>query len=212
MEFVFGAIVGVAQTLVGFPFDTLKTRRQVFPNAKLDFKSLYGGVGYPLASTCFITSNNFGFASFLHKQGWSWWQGGFAAGFLSAFLITPLEMRKVNRQAGSSVKDIRAMPLYRGLGVTIAREAPAHMVYFGVYYWAKDRGWHPLVGGALAGLGSWTSTYPMDVIKSRMLADPSISLTQAIEKGKFWRGFSLAATRAVLVNSLAFWIYESLHL
>lgn len=210
MEFLHGAIVGVAQTLLGFPFDTLKTRRQAFPEAKLNFKGIYRGVGYPMISTCMITSNNFGFASFMKGQGYSWWQGGFAAGFLSAFLNAPLEMRKVNRQVGSSLKNVRAMPLCRGLSVTIAREAPAHAVYFGVYHWAKDKGCHPLVGGALAGLSSWTATYPIDVIKSRMLADPSISLRQAVEKGKFWRGFSLAATRAVVVNSSVFWLYENL--
>ena len=211
MEFIYGGVVGLTQTLVGFPFDTLKTRRQAFPDAKLDFKTLYRGVGYPMVSTCLLTSNNFGFAAFLHRQGYSWWQGGFAAGFLSAFLITPLEMRKVNRQVGLPAKNVKAIPLHRGLGVTVAREAPAHAVYFGVYHWAKKEGFHPLCGGAFAGLGSWTATYPLDAIKSRMLADPSMTLSQAIAISKFWRGFSLAATRAVLVNSLAFWMYETLH-
>lgn len=211
MEFVYGALVGVAQTLIGFPFDTLKTRRQAFPHAPLAFHSLYKGVGFPLTSTVLITSNNFGMASYVNSQGYSWWVGGGVAGFLSSFLISPLEIRKVNRQVSLKGKVPLHAPLSRGLSVTIARECPAHAFYFGVYHWAKDYGFHPFLSGALAGLSSWTTTYPIDAIKSRMLADPTLSLSQAIEMGNFWRGYSFAATRALLVNSLAFWLYENLH-
>lgn len=238
MEFVNGAIVGIVQTLVGFPFDTLKTRRQTYPNSPLSFHFLYRGVRYRMISSSLITSNNFGIASYVHSKGFSWWFGGGVAGFVSSFLLAPLEIRKINRQVSiqgnkpflssfvfSPLKirkvdqqvylkgniPVRA-PYLRGLWLTIIRESPAHLFFFGVYHAAKEYQLHPLFGGALAGLSSWTLTYPIDVVKSRMLADPTLSLKEAIEMRHFWRGYSFAATRAIIANSLAFWMYENLYL
>lgn len=211
MEFVYGGIVGVAQTLVGHPFDTLKTRRQADPSSKLHFRSLFRGVSFPMASTVLITSNNFGLASYVYQETGSWWWGGLAAGGVSALFMGPLELRKVKHQVGFPRELMGSVPLYRGLGLTILRESPAHAVYFGVYHWLKDKGVHAFWGGAAAGLSSWTATYPFDVVKSRIQADPAMTLSKAWAQGQLWRGFSLAATRAVLVNGLVFWLYDVLH-
>lgn len=208
MDFVYGAAVGVAQTLVGHPFDTLKTRRQAFPHARLTFKGMFKGVGYSMVSTCLITSNNFGLAAWVQETTGSWMAGGFFAGFLSSFVIGPLELRKVKHQVGLPKEIIRQVPLSRGLGLTIARESPAHAVYFALYHHLKDMDAHAFVAGAAAGLASWTVTYPIDVVKSRIQANPRLTLQDAIGQGHFWKGFGLAATRAIVVNGTVFWLYD----
>ncbi len=60
----------------------------------------------------------------------------------------------------------------------------------------------------MAGLCNWTVTYPIDVIKSRQMAS-NISISQAFRMGNLWKGFSICAARAVIVNAIDFWIYET---
>ena len=50
-------------------------------------------------------------------------------------------------------------------------------------------------------------SYPLDVIMSRQIAQ-NISISQAFKQGALWRGYSICAFRAVLVNSINFSIYE----
>jgi hypothetical protein len=229
MEFIYGGVVGVVQTLVGYPFDTLKTRIQTleprsrtlqdlkecfitkkFKETGSFYRGLFRGISYPMVSTCLITSNNFGLAAHVHQMTGSWLVGGFVSGFVSSFLIAPLELRKVKHQVGYPQDLIKTVPPYRGLGLTILRETPANAVYFSVYYYLHSRDLHAFWAGAAAGLASWTATYPLDVIKTRIQADPKITLKRAIGQGTFWKGFGLAASRAIIVNGTVFWLYDLL--
>ena len=79
--------------------------------------------------------------------------------------------------------------------------------YFGSYNYLKDQGFNPLISGGLAGLLNWTTTYPIDVIRSRQIAQ-QISIKQAIKMGNLWKGYSVCALRAVIVNAANFWVYE----
>ena len=64
-----------------------------------------------------------------------------------------------------------------------------------------------MISGGIAGLVNWTTTYPIDVIHARQIAQ-HISIKQAIKQGNLWRGFPVCATRAVLVNATTFSVYE----
>ena len=72
--------------------------------------------------------------------------------------------------------------VFRGFWVTAIRETPSFGLYFASYevscrFLQGDAEecptWVMLVGGGFAGMCSWLSTYPMDVIKSRLQADMS---------------------------------------
>ena len=58
-------------------------------------------------------------------------------------------------------------------------------------------------------LVNWTLTYPIDVIRNRQMAQ-NIPYKKAIEQGNLWKGFSTCATRAIIVNSSSFYVYEFL--
>ena len=94
-----------------------------------------------------------------------------------------------------------------GLHTTFAREIPAMSAYFGSYFFFKEQGYNPLISGGLAGLANWTLTYPMDVIRSRQIAQ-HISIKDAVKMGKLWKGYNICAIRAVIVNAANFWVYE----
>ena len=80
-------------------------------------------------------------------------------------------------------------------------------LYFGTYHKARDNGFNSFVSGGISGLANWTFSYPIDVIMSRQIAQ-NISISQAYKQGALWKGFSICAFRAVLVNSINFSIYE----
>lgn len=91
-------------------------------------------------------------------------------------------LRTILRREG-----VRALML--GFSTTLLREIPAFSVYFGTYYWLET---HPdygfsapscidemfsadmaklMVAGGLAGQASWTISYPVDVLKTRIQLD-----------------------------------------
>lgn len=66
--------------------------------------------------------------------------------------------------------------VYRGMGITVAREIPAFSVYFASYEaMTRQRDpnqpigtLHMMAAGGFAGVFSWLFTYPIDLIKSRL--------------------------------------------
>ena len=68
---------------------------------------------------------------------------------------------------------------------------------------------HPFFAGGLAGLANWTASYPIDVIRSRQIAS-NCTVKQAYDMGNLWKGFGLCALRAILVNSVGFYVYDGL--
>ena len=82
------------------------------------------------------------------------------------------------------------------------------MCYFGGYFYCKhELKLSPLISGGIAGLLNWTFTYPIDVIRTRQMAN-NISIKKAINQGNLWKGYSACAMRAIIVNSASFYVYE----
>lgn len=181
---------------------------------------------------------------------------GVGTGALQSMMLSPVELIKIRLQlqmAGNrhhpnkregpleiAKKILRkegVRGIYRGLLITVLRDAPAHGVYFLSYERAREQ-LHPgcrksgqeslmtmLVAGGLAGVASWVVCYPLDVMKSRLQAQ-SESYSEGIppryrgvidcfrksveEEGYavLWRGLGTAVSRAFLVNGAIFTAYE----
>ncbi|KAK7335940.1 hypothetical protein VNO80_28087 [Phaseolus coccineus] len=220
--------------------------------------ALYRGMAAPLASVTFQNAMVFQIYAILSRafsssdlvndppsyKGVA--LGGFCSGAIQSMLLSPVELVKIRVQlqnTGKSkkgpmgvAKNIWKMEglggIYRGVGITMLRDAPAHGLYFWTYEYAREK-LHPgcrrsgeeslntmLVSGGLAGVVSWVLSYPLDVIKTRLQAQtPSTQKYRGIldclrksvrEEGYevLWRGLGTAVTRAFVVNGAIFSAYE----
>jgi solute carrier family 25 carnitine/acylcarnitine transporter 20/29 len=205
-NFLFGGLSGLSQVVVGYPFDTLKvmTQNKIKLN-NTNINSLFRGIKYPIYSNILINSLLF---SSYHKQSTN---NHFLSGMISGFMITPIvytsDLFKVKRQINKELKPIYKMFSYQGLFITSMRESLAFGMYFYTYENMKQYGFHPLISGGFSGLTNWTLTYPIDVIRNRQIAS-NISLIESVKMGNFWRGYFICALRAILVNSVGFYVFE----
>ena len=178
---------------------------------------------------------------------------GIGTGALQSLLLSPVDLVKIRLQlqtnfppvkyhgpvsmATSILKKEGIRGIYRGLCITVLRDAPAHGVYFWTYEYTREI-LHPgcrntgeetlgtmLFAGGTAGVASWICCYPLDVIKSRLQAQSQMKTDfppakyegivdcfrkSVREEGYrvLWRGLGTAVTRAFVVNGAIFSAYE----
>lgn len=223
--------------------------------------SLYRGMGTPLASVTFQNAMVFQVYAVLSlsfdssrcgdpPSYRSVALGGVGTGALQSFILSPVELLKIRLQlrrqaeregpvsvARRIMRTEGIKGMYRGLTITVLRDAPAHGVYFWTYEYTREQ-LHPgcrrsgqeslstmLVAGGLAGVASWVCCYPLDVVKSRLQAqtqpqhghpppkyrgiiDCFRKSVQEEGHGVLWRGLGTAVARAFVVNGAIFTAYE----
>ena len=207
-DFIAAACVGVAQVSIGHPFDTTKILMQ--NNRKwfgLPLRNYYRGWRFPLCSAVILNSITFPTV----ERTKPYTKNSFLSGCIAGIVITPIvfcfDIGKIKQQTKQPIT-IKTILNARGRYSTFARESLASSIYFGSYFTCRDYGWHPLLAGGTAGLCNWTFTYPIDVIKSRQIAQ-NLTIKQALNMGNLWRGYPICATRGIIVNAIDFWVYES---
>ncbi|PFH47373.1 hypothetical protein AMATHDRAFT_198155 [Amanita thiersii Skay4041] len=122
---------------------------------------------------------------------------GAMAGAVNAVLASPVEMFKVRMQGqyGSATdKRLRIVAremweqwgfrkgIMRGYWITVAREIPAYAGFYAAFEFSKRKFskiygkelpvWALLASGSTGGIAYWLSSYPLDVVKSRVQLRP----------------------------------------
>ncbi|KAF2687687.1 mitochondrial carrier [Lentithecium fluviatile CBS 122367] len=185
---------------------------------------------------------------------------GAAGGLATFFVSAPTELIKCRAQvstdhAASSwtiAKDVWRKEgmrgLYHGGGITSVRDAVGYGFYFWSYEWSKQAMSSPddsdrqtamkvLLCGGLAGIVTWASIFPLDVVKTRVqtqLLQPALHIdgdahpllpgrshgkrlnTLQIAReayrsegaGVFFRGLGICSVRAFVVNAVQWAVYE----
>ena len=117
--------------------------------------------------------------------------------------------------------------LYRGNLITVAREIPSGAAIYVAYDLSKNffdshlgpLVMTPLICGAIGGVATTLASYPQDIIKTNIqvvdAGKHQLSVGQVAQSifhreglRGFWRGFLPSATRAVLVESITFLVYD----
>ncbi|PSN64371.1 solute carrier family 25 protein [Corynespora cassiicola Philippines] len=187
------------------------------------------------------------------------WCSG-AAGGLATFVVSaPTELIKCRAQVSTGntnswliARDIWRREGFRGLyhggGITSIRDAVGYGFYFWSYEWSKQSISSPddtdrqtamkvLLCGGLAGIVTWASIFPLDVIKTRVQTQhlepssriegeqrallqsdpqrPRLSTVQIAKlayqnegAGVFFRGLGICSVRAFIVNAVQWAVYE----
>ena len=204
-EFVAGAVSGLAQNIVGHPFDTAKVYIQN-DICLLDLKPYhyYRGFVYPTLFSIFSTGIVFSVNNYIVQEKK---QNNYMGGFIAGLSVSPMcylfDLLKIKKQIPSSF--CSKMP---GLSATFIRESLAFGMWFGSYYdLTKKYNFSAFFGGGISGILAWTVTYPIDVIKNRQMAQNK-SFLVALNEGRLWKGYGLCIARAAVVNSIGFSAYE----
>ena len=122
--------------------------------------------------------------------------------------------------------------LWYGVVPTLGREVPQFTIYYPIYEGVcsllsdptlhgdktQIEGWKIFAAGGAAGVGIWVSTYPIDVVKTRMQAAPpntyknlfevAISIYKQGGHRGFWNGLVPTIYRAFTLHSAIFFFYE----
>jgi len=207
-DFVAASCVGLAQIGVGHPFDTSLTLIQ---NKRkwwgLPIKNYYRGWRFPMTSSIVFNATVFPVVERTQRYTGSVFLSGLLAGVCVAPFMFCFEYGKIKQQTGQRVT-INGLLNNTGRIAMVSREMVAMSSYFGMYNYMRNQDYHVLLSGGMAGLANWTLTYPIEVVKNRQLVQ-NISIRQALNQRNIWKGYPICATRAVLVNAVNFWTYET---
>lgn len=126
---------------------------------------------------------------------------------------------------------------FRGTGITLAREAQAYGMWFLTYEWLMRSAinwqnierkdvptWQLLLFGATAGEILWLSSYPLDVIKSKIQSDSfgknskyNAKIWKVVEEIRktegmrgFWKGIGPTLARAIPCSAATFTTVETI--
>ena len=208
MEMIPPLSAGITQMVVGHPIDTVKTLIQnKMPWKNLSMKGYYSGYQAPFLMS--LGFNGIVFPS--HEYFYKKTKSHVVSGAISGAIVTPVvylsEVIKIGQQTGLKDK-YKAFRTMKGLGSIFVRETAALSIYFSSFHFFKDRGHNSFISGGASGFLNWGLTYPVDVIKTRLIAQ-DISLKEALKQGDLHKGIGFTLLRAVLVNSCIFHTYET---
>ena len=207
-EIIAGLTSGIAQTIIGHPLDTIKVLIQnKQPIKKLNLRNLYNGWRYPLAISMLFNGSVFPINNYFYKKNYNHYISGFITGMVVSPLVYTFDIGKIKQQTNQKIK-FTDFYKTKGISSTIVRESLATSLYFGSYHFCKSNyNMDAFVAGGIAGFTNWTITYPIDVIRSRQIAQ-NISFIKAYNQKNLWNGYKICIIRAVIVNASVFKVYD----
>jgi len=219
MDYIIGNIIGISQTLVGHPFDSVKIRMQNSTGKSSDLfkRSLMSGVKFPLMSNCIINSLTFGnYNSLVSVTGNELAASGIT-GMINGIILNHFDYYKTNRQWSQPARPAqRASNLFFkkyntiGFRYSVLCETISIPIYFGTYHYLKrDQEWSSFMSGGIAGMASWAGIYPLDTMKTRKHLNHDMGLKELI-KGNLLKGLHVTLIRAFIVNGCIFGLYDIL--
>jgi len=230
-----GFSIGAAQAIVGHPFDTVKV---IWQN-KLSFSQVgltkplhfYRGFSFPVGLNLCTNMTVFPIYESLksNSEKYDYYRNCFISGFIAGGLSTPVvytfDVGKIKKQVHPGFDFRNKLSIFYttpGFFLTFWRESISTGFYFYTYerftkyFLTNDDSIHntitiPFIGGSLAGLAAWTTTFPVDVVRTKQMSF-DLNIRRAFYhdtswKG-LWNGYIPCAVRSIFVNGISFVIYH----
>jgi hypothetical protein len=216
MESIYaGLMSGIVQTIIGYPLDTLKTWKQNSIQLKrppLNTVNLYKGIAYPLIQNPLLVSTSFFSNHYLKEKTDNIYFSSSFTGIISGIISTPIEKYKIMNQQKIEYKLslLNFVKSYKNLHIMLMREIPSNFIYFSSIDAIKNNNIPIFIGGGIAGVLSWTLTYPLDTINSRLQSNSCLTIKEAYLKKNLWLGINHCIKRAFIVNSCGIYVYEKI--
>jgi len=229
-----GCISGMCGILISHPIDSIKTHRQtsLLPFT-YNIKNLYRGIYSPLIGVGIEKALVFGTYNYFHNNmGVNIPLSGAISGFVAATVVSPYERIKILQQTKQTITAKMLLSptfLFKGITTTMTREVPGFAIYFYTYEMLKNKFYTSqnkeisIIGsflfGGMSGTMAWIFIYPQDRIKTIIQSNISnINIIELIKTTyktggllQFYKGFSFAVGRAILLHSGTFSMMEILN-
>lgn len=207
-----GFVSSIIQTTISHPFDTFKTWKQntTLKQPTLNFKNLYKGIRYPFLQNSVVICTTLSTNDYIKRKTGNIYLSSFVSGVITTVISCPLETFKIAEQQHIEKTITRKtfFNTYKNLPISLLRKVPGNVIFFSVYEKLKKQNLPFFICGSLSGCCSWTFTYPIDTIKTRMQSGTYKSIKDAIKEKQFYKGFGTCINRAILVNGFGLLIYE----
>ena len=166
----------------------------------------YRGATYPFMSSIIFNATVFP----VYERTLAYTHSSILSGMLSGIVVSPVlyifDVGKIKRQTNQLLQ-FHDFFRTRGIPITFVRESFSMSIYFSSYHYFRKY-MNSFMAGGLAGLANWTITYPLDIIRSRQIAQ-NITFRQALAQKRLWSGYIPCAVRAILVNGACFFVFEN---
>lgn len=225
-------VAGSLQTIVGHPFDTIKTRMQIYDVKakkciinifkKEGITSFYKGAISPFIVGCFQNCMSFGIENYFRSYYNNNFITGFISGSINSFFINPAELIKchIQNERGKHLNFKETIIILQrkkincqtGLVSTFIRESFGCSIYFGSYNYLKKKYDEPLFNGGIAGVLGWLYTYPIDVLKTKkqISNDSYYKIVSKLKFNNYFQGLGIMLFRSFFTNACIFFAYENL--
>lgn len=228
-----GCISGMVGILISHPVDSVKTFYQTQKKNNISYKitvsNLYKGIMSPLVGVGLEKALVFGTYNYIKNISNNTPLSGAVSGLVASMIVSPYERIKIMKQTNQIIKlsdCLKPSFLFKGLSATFTREIPGFAIYFSTYEGLKNKYYsnRPIdisasfIFGGLSGITAWIFIYPQDRIKTILQSQTTnVSINTLVKNiyntggfRQFYKGFSFAAARAILLHSGTFCTMELL--
>lgn len=205
-----GIASGFIQTLLAYPFDTIKTWNQnknICKTPLYTIKNLYKGIQYPLIQTPLTIGCGFYTNEKIYDKYKNIYISSFCSGLINVIFFSPFDYYRINLQQQQKPNFLKC---YRNLPIIIVRDIPSSMLLLCSYRKLRNRDISIPIAGGLSGLIAWTIIFPLDTIKNRLQSNTSLKIFEVVKMGNLYNGYIITCFRAVFVNTIGFYIFELL--
>lgn len=218
-SFIPGFISGTIKILIGYPFETIKIRKQLNKDYSIkNMNNLYKGCSIPLLISS--TKRGLQLSIYDNYKDENTFLAGALGGMISSLALNPINIIRTNLQS-KKYNNIRSQlninTLYRGNIINIFRDTIFSTYYLGTYGYIKnkfpDKPQYHSLSGMISGSSLWILFSPIDYVRTLSYNGESYKniYKHVLNNPKnMWKGCKPMIIKSIPLNLINMTIYEYL--